>query len=800
MDERDRATGNLVEEPKMEIVERVRIEDALRQSEQRYRELFHQAPIATTEQDRSEAKQYLNGLRDSGVTDLRDYFRKNPEEAYRVFAMTKLLAINRAGMDFMGARTPEDLQARFIEMTEAMGFEVVLEQVLEMDAGIGHGQKEMDVQTLDGGVRHALVSWHVMEGHEQTLDRVWVSAIDITSLKEAQAAQLESEKRFHQLFNEAPIEILEQDRSEMKKHIDRLRESGVRDFKAYFDEHPEEVLRVACMGKVLAVNKAAIEAMGLETPEEFTAKYHLLAASMNFEDLKEQMVSLESGLPIKAHQETVLTTPAGQNRHVLMTWSVLKGHEDTFSRVWVSVQDITDRKRAEIALRESEERFRTIFEAAQDFMFIKDTELRYTNVNPAMLSLLEIVPDQIVGKTDEEIFPADWTKRMKSLEERVIEGQEVEIEQNLLWIAQPLTYNFVRFPMRDAAGQIVGLCGIGRDVTQRRDAGAPVSIAPRSPGSKVMKHTLDLVRRAAKTDSVVLFTGESGSGKDYLAEYLHRHSGRASSPYFAVNCAAVAPALAESELFGHEAGAFTGAQARKRGLLELAEGGTLLLNEVGELSPELQVKLLAFFDTQMFTRVGGEKNIRVNTRIVAATNRNLGKDIESGRFRQDLFYRLNVFVLEVPPLRERMEDLPSLVKELLPLLAHRMQVPEVPAVDPEVMATLARYNWPGNVRELRNILERALILCDKKRITTVDLSLQADIGVSPHGQGELSVTVRVPRGGSMNDILEHTKRLLVADGLKRSQGSIKEAARYRGVTRASLVHHMRSLGIRRDDA
>ena len=186
-----------------------------------------------------------------------------------------------------------------------------------------------------------------------------------------------------------------------------------------------------------------------------------------------------------------------------------------------------------------------------------------------------------------------------------------------------------------------------------------------------MKTTLEQVRRAAKTDSLVLFTGESGSGKDYLAEYLHRHSGRASGPYFTINCAAIAPDVADSELFGHEAGSFTGARGRKRGLLELAEGGTLLLNEVGELSSELQAKLLTFMDTQTFTRVGGETNIQVNIRIVAATNRDLEKDVESGRFRKDLFYRLNVFSVTVPSLRERMEDLPIMIDEILPALGRK---------------------------------------------------------------------------------------------------------------------------------
>jgi transcriptional regulator with PAS, ATPase and Fis domain len=310
-----------------------------------------------------------------------------------------------------------------------------------------------------------------------------------------------------------------------------------------------------------------------------------------------------------------------------------------------------------------------------------------------------------------------------------------------------------------------------------------------------MKTTLEQVRRAAKTDSLVLFAGESGSGKDYLAEYLHRHSGRASGPYFTINCAAIAPEVADSELFGHEAGSFTGARGRKRGLLELAEGGTLLLNEVGELSSELQAKLLTFLDTQTFTRVGGETNIQVNIRIVAATNRNLEKDVESGRFRKDLFYRLNVFSVTVPALRDRMEDLPIIIDEILPVLAKKVGLHEVPAIESDAMDALRNYAWPGNVRELRNTLERALILCDKKCVTTRDLGMHSGPELSSGRKGDISLTLRLCRNDSMHDILTETKRYLVMEGLRQSGGSIKKAAQYLGVTRDSLMHHMKSLGI-----
>jgi DNA-binding NtrC family response regulator len=221
--------------------------------------------------------------------------------------------------------------------------------------------------------------------------------------------------------------------------------------------------------------------------------------------------------------------------------------------------------------------------------------------------------------------------------------------------------------------------------------------------------------------------GESGSGKDHLARYIHDHSKRAGGLYFSINCAAVAPELAESELFGHERGAFTGARSRKRGLLELAEGGTLLLNEIGELSLHQQAKLLTFLETKKFTRVGGEREVDVNARLMAATNRDLEDAVKDGSFRKDLFYRLNVLPITVPPLRERRSDIPMLVQEFVHDLCEEMQLTEQPIITPSTMKAFQAYQWPGNVRELRNVLERALILSGGARVDIASLGSEPEI-------------------------------------------------------------------------
>ena len=306
--------------------------------------------------------------------------------------------------------------------------------------------------------------------------------------------------------------------------------------------------------------------------------------------------------------------------------------------------------------------------------------------------------------------------------------------------------------------------------------------------SEAMRSAVQKARHAAATDSVVLLLGESGTGKDRLARFIHNHSSRSDGPFFAVNCAAVSSELAESELFGHEPGAFTGARGRKRGLLELAGKGTLLLNEIGELSPELQAKLLTFLDTRSFTRVGGEVNVSVDARLIAATNRDLEKEVAEDRFRTDLFYRLNVLSIRVPALRERIEDLPILAREMIAQLAAEMDLPFIPQVDSESMEALSGYTWPGNVREFRNVIERSLMLSEGRsmRIAALDLKETGE---------NWAYSLAFPETGSFNEALKEAKRALIVEALRRANGKRGIAARLLGMSRNAFFHHMKSLGI-----
>ena len=228
-----------------------------------------------------------------------------------------------------------------------------------------------------------------------------------------------------------------------------------------------------------------------------------------------------------------------------------------------------------------------------------------------------------------------------------------------------------------------------------------------------VRQVRELISKVAGTKATVLISGESGTGKELVARAIHFNSPRKDKPLVSVNCSALTETLLESELFGHEKGSFTGAVAQRKGRFETADGGTLFLDEVGEMSPSVQVSLLRVLQNREFERVGGNKTIKVDVRVITATNKDLTKEIAKGHFREDLYYRLNVVHIEVPPLRDRKEDLPLLIRYFLERFTREMNKKEVPTLAPEVMGALLAYDWPGNVRELENMLERAIILSSK---------------------------------------------------------------------------------------
>ena len=317
--------------------------------------------------------------------------------------------------------------------------------------------------------------------------------------------------------------------------------------------------------------------------------------------------------------------------------------------------------------------------------------------------------------------------------------------------------------------------------------------------SAALREVLQKVEQVAPTSSTVLLRGETGTGKELVAHAIHINSPREEKPFVRVNCAALAPGVLESELFGHEKGSFTGAVARRPGRFELADGGTLFLDECGDLPMEVQIKLLRTLQEREFERVGGAETIKVDVRVVSATNRNLEKMIEDGEFREDLYYRLNVFPINLPPLRDRLEDLPVLVQHFITKFARQMGSSPSPT-SPEAIAKLSEYNWPGNVRELENIIERATILAKGQPLAAQHL----DFGRRAHtsapaaaSSGPVAVIAPAPAddGKSLAERLLESERKEIVAAVEKSRGNIASAARTLGINRSTLYYRLRKHGL-----
>ena len=319
--------------------------------------------------------------------------------------------------------------------------------------------------------------------------------------------------------------------------------------------------------------------------------------------------------------------------------------------------------------------------------------------------------------------------------------------------------------------------------------------------SAPLREVLDKVEQVAPTNSTVLLRGETGTGKELVAHAIHINSPREQKPFVRVNCAALAPGVLESELFGHEKGSFTGALARRPGRFELADGGTLFLDEIGDLPMEVQIKLLRTLQEREFERVGGSETIKVDVRLVSATNRNLETMIEDGEFREDLYYRLNVFPINLPPLRDRLDDLPPLVIHFITKFSRQMGVVAAPA-SAEALAKLREYNWPGNVRELENIVERAMILARGAPVSATHL----DFGrhrVTPHAAPTPHAGTPVPAvvaaladdGKSLAERLLESERREIVAAVDKSRGNIASAARMLGINRSTLYYRLRKHGL-----
>ncbi len=361
-------------------------------------------------------------------------------------------------------------------------------------------------------------------------------------------------------------------------------------------------------------------------------------------------------------------------------------------------------------------------------------------------------------------------------------------------IEKPISYEQLELTIRNALKY--------RDLQEenillRQKATGRVELTGESPAMKQLKEQIAIV---APTDAWVLIQGENGTGKELVAQTIHRLSKRSNKPMVEVNCAAIPEELIESELFGHEKGAFTGATSMKRGKFDLANGGTLFLDEIGDMSLKTQAKILRILQEQKFQRVGGSRTISVDVRIIAATNKDLEKEIEKGNFREDLYYRLNVIPIYVPPLRERVEDIPLLFEEFMKEFGAKTR--GIKRVQPEVFEALSHYNWPGNVRELRNLVERLVILARGEEITVRDLPpnlRNSAQNVSTELSQEIKETATIPLYSFPKDYKKakqlFEKRYLEYQ-LKQYKGNVTKTAEAIGIERRHLHRKIKSLGIK----
>jgi DNA-binding NtrC family response regulator len=309
--------------------------------------------------------------------------------------------------------------------------------------------------------------------------------------------------------------------------------------------------------------------------------------------------------------------------------------------------------------------------------------------------------------------------------------------------------------------------------------------------SAAMRDLLRAAARVARSKGTVLITGESGTGKERIAQFIHAASTRADQPFIRVNCAALSEQLLESELFGHERGAFTGADRQRMGRFELANGGTLLLDELGEISPAMQAKLLRVLQEDEFERVGGQKTLQVDVRVLAATNRDLTREVAAGRFREDLYYRLHVLPLHLAPLRDRVDDIIPLARRFAEMHARRNGI-DVPSFTGEALERLVGWSWPGNVRELENVVQRAVILCTTGTIDIPDLMFGAVAGgPAASTSGRLSMDDAAFQEAIANQTMSDVERVAILATLQRTGGNKTEAARRLGLTARTLSNKMR---------
>jgi len=480
--------------------------------------------------------------------------------------------------------------------------------------------------------------------------------------------------------------------------------------------------------------------------------------------------------------------------------------------------DIEDRKRAEERLRQEEMELRQIVDAVPQHIFVLEPDGRFRYANRRDLEYTGLTLEDVIAPDHlaKILHPDDLERLRRESEQVIAQGIPLESEARLLGKDGQYRWFLIRLnPLRDEQGRIIRWYGTRTDIEDRKQAEDGLqtaldevkklkdqlyneNIALREDIDKAsmfeeivgtspaLQSVLSRVAKVAPTDSTVLITGETGTGKELIARAIHKRSHRSSRAFVTANCVAIPRDLIASELFGHEKGAFTGATQRHLGRFELAGGGTIFLDEVGELPAETQIALLRVLQEHEFDRVGGNRSVQTDVRVIAATNRDLQAAIAAGTFRSDLFYRLNVFPIEIPPLRKRREDIPLLVEYFIDRFA-RQAGKSIRGLNKKTLELFQSYPWPGNIRELQNVIERSVIVCESENFS-VDESWLARQPLATGGRSPLDLSEKL--AAQEKEMIE----VVLRECGGRVSGPSGAAARL-GMPRSTLESKIRALKI-----
>ena len=666
---------------------------------------------------------------------------------------------------------------------------------------LGYSREEllsMTVYDINPKADESLVAWV----RKQLRESGFAMMETVHRRKDGTTFPVEANLRHVRLEREYVVSI-SRNISARKRAEEALRESEVR-FRAAYERSPIGISLVDSQtGRYLEVNPKFCEIAGRGEEELLRTDVKSITHPDDVGQTTEFLRQLAEDKPANYETEKRYLRPDGSARWVRVLVVPMEGKGEPRRSQMGLVEDITERKRAEDALRQSEERFRVALKHSPIAVFNQDRDLRYTWMYNSQIPM----PDsEQLGKTAEELFSPEEAARITEVRRRVLEsGVGARDEIQVTFGGRKYYLDTTIEPVLDSTGAVIGLTGANMDVTELREASEALREAEKKlteeklyleqeintelgfgdiiGQSKALEAVMEKVRRVAASNATVLLLGETGTGKELVARAVHWLSLRISNSFIKLNCAAIPSGLLESELFGHEKGAFTGAVSRKIGRVELADKGTLFLDEIGEISMALQPKLLRVLQDHEFERLGGTHTLKVDFRLIAATNRDLADAVLNNEFRSDLYYRLNVFPIRVPPLRERPEDIRLLVEYFLQKFARRMNK-SITSISKKTMDALMGWEWPGNVRELENFIERSVILT------------QGSVLMAP--LSELEAISKTAEEKRVDETLEAAEREHILRALRESHGQIgglKGAAARLGLKRTTLQSKLKHLGI-----